>query len=82
MNMVLDTKKFRNQNFLRFHIWFIMTLYYKKRQTLLQIATAILLQNAADVNYRMHQVFLLQNVSVLVQNVIVITKCVCTMFHR
>ena len=34
MNMVLDTKKsvFRSQWWLRFHIWFIMTIYYKMGQ--------------------------------------------------
>ena len=37
MSMALDTS---------FHILFIMTLYYKMRQILLQNATAVLLQNA------------------------------------
>ena len=36
MSIVLDT---------RFHIWFIMTVYYKMRQIFLQNVTAILLQN-------------------------------------
>ena len=36
MSMLLDT---------RFHIWLIMTLYYKMRQ-IFQNTTAILLQNA------------------------------------
>ena len=40
MSMLLDT---------RFHIWLIMTLYYKMRQ--------ILLQNATEVYYKMCQVF-------------------------
>ena len=39
-SMVLDT---------RFHIWFIMTLYYELRQILLQYEPAILLQNVAEV---------------------------------
>ena len=66
-----------------------MTVYYKMRQTLLQNATAILLQNATEVYYKMCQVFyykmrqllqngsgfLLQNVTVLLQNETVITKC-------
>ena len=54
MNMVLDTKKssFWNQQWLRFHIWFIMTLYYQIRQTLLQNVTAILLQNSTKVYYK------------------------------
>ena len=34
-----------------------MTVYYKMRQILLQNATAILLQNAAEVYYEMRQVF-------------------------
>ena len=33
----------------RFHVWLIMTLYYKMRLILLQNATAILLQNATEV---------------------------------
>ena len=48
MSMLLDT---------RFHIWLIMTLYYKMWQILLQNATAILLQNATEVYYKMRQVF-------------------------
>ena len=48
MSSLLDT---------RFHIWLIMTLYYKMRQILLQNATAILLQNATEVCYKMRQVF-------------------------
>ena len=49
MGLVLDT---------RFHIWFIMTLYYNTWQ-ILQNATALLLQNASG--------FLLQNTTVLLQ---------------
>ena len=50
MSMVLDTRKssFGSQ-LLWFHIWFIMTLYYKIRQTLLQNTKAILLQNATNI---------------------------------
>ena len=72
MSMVLDPG---------FHISFIMTLYYKMRQILLQNATAILLQNATEVYYKMHQVFyykmrqLLQIAMILLQNAAVITKC-------
>ena len=40
-----------------FHIWFIMVLYYKMRQILLQNASAILLQNATKVYYKMRQLF-------------------------
>ena len=71
-----------------FHIWFIMALYYKMRQMLLQNATAILLQNATEVYYKMCQVFyykmrqfyykmgqLLQIATNLLQNATVITIC-------
>ena len=51
-----------------------MTLCYKMRQTLFQNGAAILLQNATKV-YMRHLV-LLQNATVLLQNVAVITKCV------
>ena len=37
-------------------------------QILLQNATAILLQSATEVYYKMHQVFLLQNATVLLKN--------------
>ena len=40
-----------------FHIWFIMTVYYKMRQILLQNATATLPQNATDVYYKIRQDF-------------------------
>ena len=78
-NMVLDT---------RFPIWFIVTFYYKIQQILLQIATAILLQNATDIYNKMRQVFyykmrqlyynmqqLLENAAILLQNTTVITTC-------
>ena len=57
--MVLDKKKsnFGNQQCLRFHIWFIMILYYKMLQTLLQNATVILSQNATNFCFKMCQVF-------------------------
>ena len=58
MNIVQDTRKCnfgRGYGFI--FIWFIITLYYKIRQTLLQIATATLLQNATEVYYKMRQVF-------------------------
>ena len=50
-----------------------MTVYYKMRQMLLQNATAILLQNATEVYYKMRQ--LSQNATILLQNATVITKC-------
>ena len=45
MNMVLDTKKtiFTSQEWLWFHIWFIMTFYYKLQQILLQNTKDVLL---------------------------------------
>ena len=51
------------------------------RQILLQNETASLLQNVTTVHYKMDQLLcykmrqLLQNVSILLQNAIVITKC-------
>ena len=44
-------------NMLQFQTGFVMTVYYKMRQMLLQNATAILLQNATEVYYKMRQVF-------------------------
>ena len=58
-----------------------MTVYYKMRQILLQNVTAILLQNVTKVYYKMRQVFyykmrhLLQNESILLQIMMVITNC-------
>ena len=58
MNIVQDTRKCNFGSGCGFiFIWFIITLYYKIRQTLLQIATATLLQNATEVYYKMRQVF-------------------------
>ena len=83
MNMAPDTRKsnFVNQEWLRFHIWFIMTLYYKMRQ--------ILIQNATKVHYKMRQLLyykmqhfyyklrqLLQNTSISLQNATVTTKSI------
>ena len=83
MSMVLDT---------RFHIWFIMTFYYKMRQILLQNATAIFLQNATEIYYKMRQDFyykmwqfyykmwhLLQFATILLQNATFITNCDSTL---
>ena len=64
MTMVIHKKKSvsRSQEWLWFHIEFILALYYKTRQMLLQNATAILLQNTSGFFYsKMWQ--LLQNVS-------------------
>ena len=51
-----------------FNNWFIMTLYYKIWQMLLQNGTTILLQNATNVY------FLLQNAIVLLHNATVTTN--------
>ena len=59
---------------LRFHIWFVMTVYYKIRQMLLQNATAILVQNATSL-LQNASAFLSQNATVLLQNATVITNC-------
>ena len=53
-----------------FHIWFLMKLYYKIRQTLLQNTTDILSQNTMKVYYKMCQF-----IQTLLRNVIIITKC-------
>ena len=49
MRIVLKTRKsnFGCQYWLRFHIWFIMTLYYEMKQILIENATFILLKNVA-----------------------------------
>ena len=62
MTMVIHKNKSvsRSEEWLWFHIEFILTLYYKTRQMLLQNATAILLQNTSRYFYsKMWQ--LLQN---------------------
>ena len=43
---------------LRFHIRFVVTVYCKMRQVLLQNTTAILLQNATENYYKMCEVFI------------------------
>ena len=67
---------------LRFQVLFILTLYYKMRHILPQNATAILLQNAIEVYYKMRQ--LLQIVTILLQNATFITNCDSTnyIFHN
>ena len=66
MTMVIHKKKSvsRSQEWLWFHFEFILALYYKTRQMLLQNATAILLQNTSGY-------FLFKNVAVII-------KCVGT----
>ena len=58
---------------LRFHNWFIMTVYCKRQQILLQNATAILLQNATEVYCKMCQVFYYK-IWYLLQNLTFITN--------
>ena len=54
--------------------------------SLLQNATAILLKDATEISYKMRQVFyykmrqLLKNVTILLQNTTVITKC--DVYHK
>ena len=68
-------------NVLRFQIWFVMTVHYKTRQMLLQYATAILLQNATEIYYKVCQVFYYKmrqfyfKMRQLLQNVTFITNC-------
>ena len=60
MNKVLDTKiqiYIWVSTVVKVYIWFIMTLYYKMWQILLQNAISTLLQNATKVYYKMCQVF-------------------------
>ena len=66
MSMVLDT---------RFHIWFIMTVYYKMRQILLQNAIAILLHKCDRSLLQNAPGFLLQNAAVIAKCDDFITKC-------
>ena len=71
--MVLDIRKSNlgSQQWLRFHFGFIMTLNYTMRLILLRNATAVSLQNATKVYYKMSLVILLLNATF-------ITKCVRT----
>ena len=57
-----------------------MTLYYKKRQALLQNVTAILLQNVPGVLLQ-NAAALLQNASILLQNARFIRKWVYNYVH-
>ena len=58
---------------MRFHQWFIMTLYYKMRQILSENVTTVLLQqNVITTSTR----FFLQNGTVSLQIATVITKYV------
>ena len=59
-----------------FHIWFIMTLYYKMQQTLLQNVSCKIHQ---VLHYKMRQ--LLQNTSILLQNAVQAAICRHTVKH-
>ena len=56
-----------------FPILFVMTVYYKMRQILLQNETAIFLQNATEVYYKMLQFY--YKIRQLLQNAAFITNC-------
>ena len=61
-----QTQTFGNQQWLWFHICFIITLYYKMWQILIQNAIAILLQIATKVYYKMRLYF--QKIRLLLRN--------------
>ena len=65
--MVVDTKKsnFGNQQGLWFHIWSIMTLYYKTREKFITKCVSCVLKKC----------------KVLLQNAAVIKKCVGTILN-
>ena len=77
-----------------FHIWFIMTFYYKIRQ-ILKIATAILSQKVTKVYYKIPQLFyykmrnfyskmrqFIENATILLQNATPLTNCVGTWGYK
>ena len=74
--MVLNTRKshYRRQQWLWFHVWFIMTLYYKMLHISLQNATIILSQNAVIVFDKIRQLFYYK-IRQLLQNAMFIIKC-------
>ena len=76
MNMAVDIMKFifESQQLFRIPIWFIMILYYKIRQILLQNKTFILLKIVKITTKCVR--FLLQNVIVLLQNATVLLQIV------
>ena len=78
----LDTMKsvFKRHDCLRLHICFNMTLYYKMRHLPLWNVTAIALQNATKLYYKMRWFYykmqqLLQNATFSSQTVLAVTKC-------
>ena len=68
MSMAVDTKTsdFRNEQCLRVHVWFIVTIYYIMRQLFFCKIYQVFY-------YKIRQ--LLQNVSILFPDARVITKC-------
>ena len=82
MSIAIDTRKCNlgSQQWLWFYVRFIVTLYYKTRQALLQNATTILSKNTPKAYKICSSYFynkmpqLLLNMSILLQNSTVITK--------
>ena len=64
-----------SQQWLWFHIWFIMILCCKIRQILLQNTTAILLQNMTKVYFKMRQIFYYKMWQFITKCVDFITEC-------
>ena len=65
----------------------VLILYLVHYDTLLQNVTAIFLQNSTKVYYKMYQVSLLQNATVLWQYTTIVTKCIdfitkCDSFYK
>ena len=71
-----------------------MTVYYKMLQMLFQNVTAILLQNATEVDYKMRKDFITKcdsfitkndsyyKLRLLLKNAVFITNCASTLFKR
>ena len=76
MSMVQDTRKsnFMSVQWFRFHIWFIIILYYKMQQILLKKCSSIFITKCDKSLLQNVSSYLLQNVIVLLPTVI--TKCV------
>ena len=93
MSIVLETRKsnFGCQYWLRFHISFFMTLYYKMQQILIENATTTFFKIVRNVSCKTRQDFycrdllqrqfyykmrqLIKNETISLQNATVITKC-------
>ena len=77
MSIVPNAKKsvLGSPQLLRFHIWFLLTLYYKIRQ-ILQNASGFLLQNVTKVYYKVCRFY--YKLRQLLQTATFTTKCVGT----